>query len=568
MVATDIQKLIEEALQKLGIEAPKIVLDHPTELSHGDYASNVALALSKVLGRNPRDIAEQIVAELSAQKPTWLETVEVAGPGFINFYLSKNFFNSSIKTILQNSVFGKNNSLEGKKIIVEYTDPNPFKEFHIGHLMANTVGETLSRIIEWNGAETKRACYQGDKGIHVASALWGIQKQGGVITDAKALGAAYALGATAYKTDEQAKQEIIAINKKIYDESDPELMRLYEEGRAVSLQYFESLYKLLGTQHGEDGRGFNYYFFERNTGIVGAQVVRDFLGRGVFEESQGAIIFPGEKHGLHTRVFINAEGIPTYEAKELGLAKVKYDTFPYDESVVVTGNEVDEYFKVLLCAMRLVFPELAERTKHISHGMMRLPTGKMSSRTGDVITAESLIDSVGEEAKSKMADRNYQETERESIAKAVAIAAIKYSILRQAPGKDIIFDQEKSLSFEGDSGPYLQYSLARTHSLLRKAKEKGLTSCLHENVSTTTDLERLLYRLEEIVREAYVDFAPHKIISYLTLIAQSFNSFYANTPIIVDGDSTSEHRLAITEATGRVLTSGLTILGIQPIEYM
>ncbi len=183
------------------------------------------------------------------------------------------------------------------------------------------------------------------------------------------------------------------------------------------------------------------------------------------------MIFRGEQYGLHTRVFINSQGIPVYEGKELGLNRIKFDLYHPDLSIIITGNEIVDYFKVLMKAMELTIPDVAASTRHVPHGMLRLPSGKMSSRTGDVITAESLLDQV----KAKLAERvsaradELSPDEREAATEAIAIGAIKYSILKQSPGQDIIFDFDKSLSVEGDSGPYVQYAYARLKSILRKA---------------------------------------------------------------------------------------------------
>ena len=456
---------------------------------------------------------------------------------------------------------GMNESLKGQKIIIEYTDPNPFKEFHIGHLMSNTIGESISRIIEFHGAEVKRACYQGDVGLHTAKAIFGLLKIGdGAIGDIRKLGEAYSIGARAYE-EEAFKNEINEINKKIYDRSDKEINKLYDWGREVSLEYFETIYEKLGTK-------FNFKFFESETGSFGKKIVEENIKNGVFEKSDGAIVFKGEKYGLHTRVFINSEDLPTYEAKELGLAKIKHDKYPYDISVVITGNEINDYFKVLLRVMEIIFPELAQKTKHISHGMLRLPTGKMSSRTGDVITAESLIADVEKLTEEKIKDRNYGKALGREIIEKVSIGAIKYSILKHTVGGDIIYDFEKSISFEGDSGPYLQYSCARAKSVLEKAKEEGIKASVGKMMTETLELEKLLYRFSEIVERAGKEYSPHYIASYLIELAGSFNSFYAKHKIVDKEDETSPYKVAIATAFATTMKNGLKLLGIQAPERM
>ena len=223
---------------------------------------------------------------------------------------------------------------------------------------------------------------------------------------------------------------------------------------------------------------------------------------------------------FHTRVFINSEGLPTYEAKDLGLAEIKYKKYTYDKSVVVTGNEDNEYFKVMLCAMGQINPKLAEKTKHIGHGMLRLPEGKMSSRTGKVITGESLIEKVEELVKEKIKDRELSEKEKNEIIESVAIGAIRYSILKQSIGSDIIYDFDKSISFEGDSGPYLQYSYTRAESVLRKAKAEKIKPSFKKVPKEITQLEKSMNYFPEIVLQAQENYEPHFLVLYLTELSR------------------------------------------------
>lgn len=227
MIRNDIIESIRKALQNLGISAGVISLEHPSGLNNGDYSTNVAMAYAKQSGTNPRALAEQIKTELEKELPKEIEKVEVAGAGFINFYLSRQFFADSISEIVkQNQNWGKNTILTGKKVMVEYTQPNPFKPFHIGHLMSNAIGESISRVVEFSGAKTIRANYQGDVGLHVAKAIYGLQKFGmpdtskSVSEQAQYIGEQYAKGSDEYENNPEAKTEIDAINKKVYDRSD------------------------------------------------------------------------------------------------------------------------------------------------------------------------------------------------------------------------------------------------------------------------------------------------------------------------------------------------------------
>lgn len=564
--------IIKDILVGMGLEPVDFVVEHPDDFSNGDYSSNVAMVLAKKTGKNPKELAEDIAEALRASLNGEIEKIEVAGPGFINFYLSKSFFEEAVQEVInQGKNYGRNNNLNNQKTLIEFTDPNPFKVFHIGHLMSNTIGESLCRISSWNGAEVKRAVYQGDTGLHVAMSVWGmVQNRAGFPHDEDSLDVkirflanAYAFGAREYKNNEQAKKEIEVTNKMIFEKSNHELNIYYEKGRKWSLEYFEIIYKRLNTY-------FDFYFLESESGEFGKKVVQENISNGIFEVGEGATIYKGEKHGLHTRVFINSLGLPTYEAKELGLAKIKADKYDYERSIVITGNEINEYFKVLLKAMEEVFPELAKKTTHISHGMLRLPTGKMSSRTGDVISAEDLIEEARTKVFEKISDRDYSSEEKNEVVEKVAFAAIKYSILKQAPGKDIIFDFDKSLSFEGDSGPYLQYTAVRASSILKKAENEGVVlvgGAQPENWQTK-NIEKILNRFPEVVEDSYKELAPQKLVTYLTELSSEFNSFYANEQIIEKENVGTSYKVGITQAVRTILENGLEILGIPLPEKM
>jgi len=563
-----IRELINEILEKLSLESVEHSVSHPKEESHGDYSSNVAMILAKKVGKNPRELAQQIVEEINkvTNLVKIIEKVEVAGPGFINFYLKSEFLVGEAKKALKHG-YGKNNRLNSQQTYVEFTDPNPFKEFHIGHLMSNAIGEALCRIFEANGAMVKRANYQGDIGLHVAKSIWGWQKlgvdfKGSTLKEKIAyLGQAYAHGAGEYETDETAKGEMNLLNAVIYKRSDAEINQLYDLGRSLSLEYFETIYQRLGTK-------FEEYFFESEEGPKGLKVVEEGLKKGVLEIGEsGSVVFKGEQYGLHTRVFRNKLGLPTYEAKELALPRSKYERWAYDKSFIVTANEIDEYFKVLLKVLSFLSPELGDKTTHLSHGVMKLTTGKMSSRSGKVVTGEGLLNELQEVVLNKMSERSFDSTQdKDMIADQVAVGALKYTVLKQALGGDIVYDPIKMTNMDGDTGPYIQYTYARAKSILAKfatllegEKLQGYEPCNLEELG----IMRWIARYPEVIAEAGAKFAPHLVAGYIYELATRFNSFYNGNKI---GDD--PRRLALTQMVANVLSSGLGVLGIQAPEKM
>ncbi len=538
MIKERIQQVVSEALKALGAEA-SFVVERPGSMEHGDYATNAALSAAKSLKKNPREVAESLLKELESKIPE-VKKIEIAGAGFINFTLAGNAIKDIVHQAHEKN-WGENDLYSNKKIMVEYTDPNPFKEFHIGHLMSNAIGESIARVLEHSGAKVIRVNYQGDIGPHVAKAIWGkLQKP------EASWGEAYVYGSEQYETH---KEEIDTINKQIYEKSDDKINELYAAGRKESLEHFEDLYKILGTT-------FNHYFFESETGPKGLAVVK--AHPELFEESEGAIVY----RGPHTRVFINSQGLPTYETKEIGLAELKKEKEPSDLYIYVTASEQNGFFEVVFEAIQKVFPDLIGKLEHRSHGMMRFASGKMSSRKGNVVTGESLLMDLKEEAKEKMRERNI--ADGDTIAEQVAVGAIKYVVLKQGSGKDIVFDPEKSLSIEGDSGPYLQYALVRARALLRNAANAEV---VQPEPSGPKMVERLVIHFPDVVAYAAQELEPHYVTTYLTELASAFNSWYASERMIVDGKITTRN-LAVVQAIESTLAKGLDVLGIPAPQEM
>jgi arginyl-tRNA synthetase len=571
VIKESIEKAVKEALESLGAGDAPFVVSRPQEMAHGDFATNAALSTAKILKKNPREVAEllksNLLSQISSGQPsastrqsaqedsisTTVEKIEVAGAGFINFFLSKDAIAKEVSNASTDASYGGNSEYAGKKIMVEYTDPNPFKEFHIGHLMSNAIGESIARLLERSGASVMRANYQGDVGPHVAKALYILLEKHIKNPSIKDISEAYVEGARRYEENAADKEAINALNKKIYDKSEPQVNVLYEKGRTLTLEHFEELYKTLGTK-------FDFYFFESEAAPLGVAQVK--AHPDVFVQSEGATVFKGESYGLHTRVFLNSMGLPTYEAKELGLMEMKKKKLDFDESITITASEQSDFFKVVYLAAKLISPDLGEKLVHRSHGMMRFAQGKMSSRLGNVVTGESLLMSLKAAAQEKMQERELADSD--AVAEAVAVAAVKYAVLKQNTGKDIVFDPEKSLSLEGDSGPYLQYAHVRAVSLLKNAENAEAVADANTHSST---LSRLLIHYPDALARAASELEPHHVTTYLTELASAFNSWYASERAIVDGKISSE-TLALIKAVKNILESGLQVLGMQAPQEM
>jgi arginyl-tRNA synthetase len=532
-----------------------IDLTRPEE-QFGDYATNVALQLAGKLGRNPREVAEQLAGNLRDNMHDQLSEVSVAGPGFINLKLTD-------QALLAAAERQSSKSLQGQTIVAEYSDPNPFKVLHAGHLYTSVVGDAIANLLQQAGANVHRVNFGGDVGLHVGKTMWAIlrrlegehpEKLQDIPEAERSewMAAAYVEGTNAYEDDEQAKQAIIELNKHVYQlhndqDHDSPFAQIYWTCRHWSYKYFDAFYDRIGSH-------FEKYYPESETAPIGLQTVREHIG-DVYQESDGAIIFNGEAHGLHTRVFINSEGLPTYEAKDVGLIMKKWADYNFDQSIIITGNDIVEYMKVVLKSIEQFKPELPARTRHLTHGIVKLEGGtKMSSRKGNFLRAVDVLDAA-HAANVKLTGQDNDQT---------VLGAVKYAFLKNRMGGDLIYDPEESVSLEGNSGPYLQYAHARARSILRKTQ--GQASAPTDLQPGERSLVRKISEFPEVIDRATAELMPHHICSYLYELAQTFNRFYENNRVI--GDERESIRLNLVNEYANTLRTGLQLLGIPAPEQM
>ncbi len=519
----------------------------------GDYASNVAIKIAAKINENPATISKKLTEELKNQMPNDIKSIDIAGIGFININLSD-------KALFENANQVQSKKYEGKEIIAEFGDPNPFKEMHIGHLYTAIVGDGISRLFEAGGARVVKVSYHGDIGLHIAKAIWAIKKSmtdknvslSEIISDSHDLSKFYVEGNKAYESSEKNKQEIQEINKKIYTKADQQINEIYEKGKQISFAHFDEIYKKLNIN-------FSKKYFESESAEYGLKIVKNNIGN-VFTNSQNALVFKTNEKGLHTRVFINSEGLPTYEAKDLGLVELKNKDFPKaDKSIIITDHQQADYFKVMLAALKKIDEKLAKKTIHLVHGQLSLSSGKMSSREGGGYSADKLIDEL-----NLKIENVYPKTE---VNSEILLGSLKYSFLKNRLGSDVVFDLDSSISVEGGSGPYLQYAFARAKSILAKVEENKQNI---DDITVSTNEERnLINKLgeyAEVVEQATEELMPHYICSYLLELAQTFNRFYEKNRVI--GDKRQNERLYFVRLYISKLKDGLNLLGIPAPDKM
>lgn len=537
-----------------------VELTRPEE-QFGDYSTNVALQLAKQLGKAPREVADTLAAKLRDELAEQVSEISVAGPGFLNLKLNDKALTASLKLEPQQS-------LAGQTVVAEYSDPNPFKVLHAGHLYTSVVGDAIANLLEQAGAKVHRVNFGGDVGLHVAKTMWAIIKElGGEENLAKLdnvpknerlnwISGLYVQGNNTYESDEQAKSVIVSLNKRIYDihaknDKTSELAQIYWTCWQWSYEGFKNFYESINIHP------FDKYYPESETVKLGVDTVKEQLEKGVYEKSDGAVIFDGEKYGLHKRVFINSQDLPTYEAKDVGLIMKKWQDYHFDKSVVITGNDIIEYMKVVLRSIEQFAPELTERTTHITHGIVKLISGeKMSSRTGNILRASDILVS---------ATLAIEESGRDPKAETM-IGAVKYAFLKQRLGGDIIYDPAESVSLEGNSGPYLQYAHARAQSILRKAGEPTELGDDTQFEAAERSLARKISEYPEVVDKAVAELMPHHVCTYLYELAQTFNRFYETNRVIDDPRQAT--RLSLVAGYAQTLHDGLQLLGITAPDRM
>ena len=375
-------------------------ITYAREEKFGDWSSNVAMMLAGKLKTSPMEIAAEIAKILEVKKIDNVDKIEVIAPGYINFYLAKKYFNEKIGDIIKlDKKWGETNDLTGKKYIFEHSSPNLFKPFHVGHLVNNSIGESLVRIIRKSGVESLTTLsFPSDISPGIAKTVWAIKekKWENEMTISK-IGEAYAFGSKEYEENEKSKEEINIINKILYLKEEPAELEIYKKGQQLSLDYFKEITERLGSK-------FDDLIFESESEEVGKEIVKENIPN-IFRESEGAIIFPGSEHGLFDNVFINSQGFGTYLAKDIGLLKIKFDKFSFDKSITITDVEQREHFKLVKKAAELVNKEWSDKSEYIQHGRLNLLGIKISSRLGNVPLAQDLIRSeerrVGKECRSR-----------------------------------------------------------------------------------------------------------------------------------------------------------------------
>ena len=519
-----------------------------TDERFGDFATNVALQIAKQVGKSPREIAEAIAKSITGEI---IIKVDVAGPGFINITLSDTSLYSFTKLDVKKP-------LSDKSVVIETNNPNPFKSMHIGHAFNAIIADTLANLIEVAGASTYRVSYHGDVGLHVGKSMYSLlnyvaghpEKLDDIPVEERNtfMSKMYAEGSTAYKNNPQAKEDIEELTKQSFTREDPVYALVYEKCKTWSFEQIDRDVIRLGNKPTERR------FLESDAEVRGIKIVHDNTP-GVFKQSEGAIIFEGSKYGSFDNAFISARGTGLYASRDLGLMQLKDEYYHPYRSYIVTAEEQRDYFKGVIMASELCNPSSKGVTVNIPTGTVKLPTGKMSSRDGDVVDIAWLFDEV-----AKAITARGGKPDDQSVA-----AVLRYQFLQVRIGGDVVFDINEAVSVTGNSGPYLQYAHARARSILAKVDEvqdKPLQGLWPDERS----LLRKISQFNEVVNKSVNEMLPHHICNYLYELSQAFNRFYEKNRVIED--ERQDIRLKLVLLYADTIKSGLELLGIHAPDKM
>jgi len=560
-----IKQHIEQLLVQAGISGV-ISLSPPPTSDMGDLAFG-CFQIAKEQGKNPAEVAAAIVSEIKIQADSLVAEVKAFGP-YVNFYLHTGKLAALVVGEIEKENIGSNMFGNGKKVMIEYPSQNTHKEFHIGHLRNVCIGNTLVRLYEKNGYSIQPVNYINDFGAHVVKCLWGIQHfhAGKVPSEnvQKWLGEVYAEASMYVKEHPEVQAEINTLQTAL-EARDPSIWELFITTRDASLAGFTHIHDELGIRHGR-------LFLESEVKDRGQAIVDELVKKGIAKEGEkGAIIIDLTEEKLDIALLRKGTGAGLYMTSDLALAEEKFAAFDVEESINITGIEQNFYFKQLFRVLDLF--GFKNKMTHIGYGLVTLPSGKMSSRAGNVILYEDLRDQMYARLLGETSSRHpdWHKDQIELTAKKLTMAALKFTMDQHEANKNIVFDFEQAVSFEGFSGPYILYVVARINSLLKKGngdiRRVSDYTCLVEPEEKQVLL--LLAEYGNVIEKALAQYNPSTITRYCFDLAQTFNNFYNTHKIILeDNPELSNARLMLCHAVKEVLTDALSVLTIETVEEM
>jgi len=558
---------------KINEDEIKSYIEIPKDSKNGDYAFP-CFRLAKELKKAPpiiaNEIKEKLDSILSENQDEIIEKIEIAG-GYLNFFINKNILVSEVlKEISSNEEYGKSELGKGKNIIVEYSAPNIAKPFHIGHLRTTLIGNALYRVYKYLGYNTTGINHLGDYGTQFgkmieAYKMWGNEYNLKEDPINKMMDM-YVRINNLCKEDEKILERCRE-NFKLLEEKDKYCVDLWNEFKDLSMIEFNKIYDLLDVKF-DSWKGESFYADKID------EVIEKLEEQGKLTESEGAKIVDLEYAGINTPCIVQkSNGSSIYATRDLAAIMYRAKTYDFDKCLYVVAYEQNLYFKQIFeVAKFLVDEKYAKGLEHVSYGMVNLPTGKMSTRLGNVVKIEDLLNGTIEKAEEIIAEKNPDLDNKEEVAKKVGIGAIVFNTLATTTIKDQIFDWSTALNFQGETGPYIQYTYVRTKSVLEKVDNiiPNIENIKIENLTDeySLNLIKLIYNFQDILVQVTEKSEPSILSRYLIDLSKAFSSFYNENKIIVDDKEVQDARVYLTYATGKVLKQGADLLGIKMPDKM
>ncbi len=579
MMKEEIKKLINEAVKNLysGTEIPDFAVEYPKQKDHGDYSSNVAMVFAKSLNKAPMEIAEEIAKKIRGNEKSKeiFEEITIANPGFINFLLSKKTLDKNLREILnKRDKFGSSEIGKGKTVVIDYSAVNVAKPMHVGHLRSTIIGQALYNVYKFLGYKVIGDNHTGDWGTQFGKLIyayknWGEKKaiKNNLVEEMTKLYVRFHK-----ETEKNPELEELARKetKKLQDKNE-ENIKIWKLFVRESLKDFNRIYKILGVK-------FDYVLGESFYNNMLKDIVKECLDKKIAVESKGAIIINLEKYNLPPFLIRKKDGAYLYTTTDIATAKYRKEKFKASKILYVVANEQALHFRQLFASLELLGWLNGIEIQHIKFGMVLGGGGKkFSTRKGETVKLEDLIKEAIDIAKKVVEKKNPKLSmkQKKKIAKVVGVGALKYNDLSQNRMTDIVFDWEKMVSFEGNSGPYLQYAYARINSL--ESKFNSLYKLERINIfdkpdfdllkeASETELMRRLIKFPEIIEHTAKENAPHLLALYLYELASLYNNFYNSVPILKSEKKLARARIALSKSVAITIKNGLNLLGIDVLE--
>ena len=546
-------------------------LEMPPSPELGDYAFP-CFKLSAAMKQKPSAIAEKLAEKILTPKGI---TEAIPNGAYLNFFIAKEGLAKETleKIVKEKDSYGKSGFGKKQSIMVEYSGPNSNKPLHIGHLRNNCLGMAISNTLEANSFKVTKANIVNDRGIHICKSMLAYKLFGNKSNPKKEAKKPDHFVGDYYVMYNQKAQENPGLEEQAYEmlkkweQKDKETIKLWKQMTNWALEGFKQTYKEFGSK-------FDTWFFESQFYDKAKPIISQGKKKGIFRQNEeGALVAQLEEHGLPNKTILRADGTSIYITNDLALTKHKFEKYKLDESIWVVGSEQELYFQQLFKTFELLGYAWAKNCKHLSYGMVNLPSGKLKSREGKVVDADDLIKELESLVKEEINKRGGAKNEKEfeSRARAIALAAIKFHLLKGTAQKDILFNPRESISFEGETGPYIQYTYARAKSILEKAGNPNIKAFKAIRLTGPEEQKiiKLLAAYPSKIEKSLKQLSPHVICQFLIELAEAFNTFYHKHQVLQAGsEEIKNERLVLVQATAQVLKNGLKLLDIEAIEKM